>query len=736
MFLRTLLTIVLILSFVSSLSMGLVVWYSQSTSDLISQEEKPVLELIQSITKLRNLQFDYLVSKENRIRTQWNLVYNQSLIQLQMLKGSDENSKIRIERVNRAFNSLKTLFDSAIKVQNTPSRDNPARISDQFSFSYNLLNQQSLNAFDELSQIEHQINERKGIIRQQSDLITIITFTVIPFITILSILILFRRLSKSFRDLESGTHVLGSGDLSYRIVMKGNDEFVNLSHSFNTMADDLQKVLISRDLLQEAKKKAEDASQSKSIFLANMSHELRTPLNAILGFSQLLRQSSGLTSAQYSHIDTIHRSGEHLLNIINDILDMSKIEAGKVVAHIHVFDFHLFITGLFNLFSLQALEQDVSYSLDLPPGIPRFIYSDERMIRQILINLISNAIKYTPSGIILVRVRTQLTPQNGSPGSHDSGEPERQFLVIDVIDTGIGISHEHLSVIFEPFEQIKSDRGASEGTGLGLAISRKFAETLGGTLTVISSGIKGEGSRFTLSLPFTPYSPGAGEASVHQTTGLPAAGIQNEYRILIVDDHEENRELLDSFNKIPGLVTRQAFSGEEAVRCFRQWHPHLIWMDVLMPGMGGDDALKLIRKESKEIQPVVIAITAGASQDQRNKYIQDGFDDLLQKPYSRQDVITLLKQTLRMEFRYEPVSKSDVPDISAKSEDTIDLSPVDPDLRAGLIRSAELGNITQIQQLIESLRSRDPAAADLLQDYADAFDFTGMIAVLKLQEEP
>ncbi|HWQ67223.1 MAG TPA: ATP-binding protein [Methanospirillum sp.] len=730
MFLRTLLVMVLILAVVSSLSMGLVVWYGQYTMAQLDKEEKPVLELIQSITKLRNLQFDYLVSQENRTLTQWKLVYNQSMNHTSSLIADEENVKTRIERINRAFKSLKILFDAAVRVPVTRSGEIQPHIDENFSFGYNLLNQQSLNAFDELSQMEQMIREKKLLLRERIDLITNITFMVITFITILSILILFRRITRSFYILEKGTRILGSGDLTHHIAMIGNDEFGNLAHSFNNMANDLQKVLISRDHLQEAKQIAEAANHSKSIFLANMSHELRTPLNAILGFSQLLRQKPGLTQSELSQINIINRSGEHLLTIINDILDMAKIEAGKITISSDVFDLHLLITGIFDLFSLQAAEQGISYNLDLPLTIPRFICSDESKIRQILINLISNAIKFTPSGGIQIRVRSKIPYEINPPNNEDTDESASCHLIIEVIDSGIGISKDACTIIFEPFEQISDGRKKAGGTGLGLAISKKFAEILGGSLMVTSSGVKGEGSTFTFDIPYKPVTDEMCRNPVKGFDKMMIADTPIPYRILIVDDQEENCELLASFHQRLGIPSRMVFSGEEAIDCFRKWHPHLIWMDIRMPGIRGDEALRIIRKEDTENQTLIIAVTACSSEDQRTHHFMQEFDGFLQKPYTLQEVIALLREMLHIEFipRSREESVSDI--VSCKLTDSIDLQAIDPELKICLIKSAEQGNITHIYQDIENIRRDDPSAADLIQQYADTFDFAGIITLL------
>lgn len=725
MFVRTLLIIVLILSMISVVSMGLVVWYDTYAISQIEAEEKPVLELIQSITKLRNLQFDYLVSPENRTLSQWNLVYNQSLRLTEQLVARDDQADIRIKRIVRAFKSLQPLFKASIEVPTSPLNQTQSQMDDKFAFSYTLLNQQSMNAFDELSQMEGHITERKSELSEQIDLITAITFTVIPFCTILSIIILFRRINRSVDTLQAGTRILGSGNLTHRIKLPGNDEFATLSQSFNRMADDLQKVLISRDLLQEAKQKADEANESKSVFLANMSHELRTPLNAILGFSQVIQHSPHLSSSERSHIQTIIRSGEHLLMIINDILDMAKIESGKINATIHVFDLHLLITGISDLFQLQAAEQGIRYTLDIPPDIPRFIYSDERKIRQILINLISNAIKFTREGTILVRVRTGAAPEDMVVSKEP---PLDTILIISVIDSGIGISPDALRRIFEPFEQVAGSTTGKGGTGLGLAISRKYAEILNGTLTVESQGVPGEGSVFRLEIPCHCETSDSGRAHHPQDAGILVADPSGQFRILIVDDREENREVLAAFHQMFGLDTRLVASGEEAVQCFKAWRPHLIWMDILMPGMTGDEAQRLIRKEAGELQPVIIAVTAGAFEEHRTRFLHEGFDGFISKPYTQGDLAAILRTHLKIEFRGEQRSH-DTADPEKNSFQSM-IFTMDPGLRSDLISSAEAGNITYLQEHIKRLKETNPREADIIAQYAETYDFSTIITLL------
>jgi CheY-like chemotaxis protein len=414
---------------------------------------------------------------------------------------------------------------------------------------------------------------------------------------------------------------------------------------------------------------------------------------------------------------------------------MAKIEAGKITPTIHVFDLHLVITGVFNLFSLQAEEQGISYRLHLPSDCARFISSDERKIRQILINLISNAIKFTPSGTVLIQVNTRHLTHDEIPERKGEFETNTSLLTIDVIDSGIGIEPKEICRIFDPFEQVINGKRTSGGTGLGLAISQKFAEILGGTLTAVSSGVKGEGSVFRLEIPFSPQT---GRETFITDDGVFESLIaesQEEYRILIVDDRKENRELLASFHHQFNLSTRQVASGEEAIQCFRIWHPHLIWMDILMPNQRGDEALRIIREEAGVTQPIVIAITAGAFEVQKDRFLEMGFDDFLSKPYTRHDILDLLRKTLNIEFRHHKGGMMDLSSDIRDTEGPVSITNIDPEIKAGLIRSAEEGNITHMHRQIQALREHYPEEAALIQQHADLYDFTKILTLLREEGE-
>ncbi len=753
MLLRNLLLAVLFLSLISTLLIGCVAWYGHTTLQTLEEEEKPVSDLIHSVTMIRNLQFDYLVSQEKRSLDQWDIVYASALNQSERLIYDDPASQARVMRIQRSLITMKTLFDTTSPDSLENLTDRSGGQHKQYSLRYQILNQQSLNAIDELSQMESGITKKKENIQQWIDLVSLVTFTLVPLITFLSLLFLYFRLDRSLSRLEEGTKILGSGNLEHRISITGNDEFVTLARSFNQMIEDLHKVLISRDLLREEKLKAEAANRSKSVFLANISHELRTPLNAILGFSLLLSKDPALTQSQVSQLEIINKSGEHLLTIINDVLDMAKIESGRVGVNLQACDLHRLLHGIYRLFSLQASEKGLDFHVDLSRPVPLSILSDEKMVRQILINLVSNAIKFTKKGSVVIQVEVpesipeiegdEISHEQEPPGlqfqhtlNHLQSQQGLQFLRVRVKDTGTGILPEDIASIFDPFEQTQLGQRRADGTGLGLSISTKYAELLGGSLSAESSGIEGEGSVFTLTLPWSPVS----DESVRDDTCPDTARFVVEnapyIRILIVDDIRENRELLAAYHQHFGIQPRLVSDGEEAVRTCLTWHPHLVWMDIFMPDQNGVEVMHRIRSNTGDDAPVLIAVTASAFDEQRRWYLEQGFDGFLAKPYTEDEVISILKTYLHIETAGDTAEwlASHEPGEAPLSHP--DLSAIDADLLDHLKQSTEQGNITQIYHCIQKIREQDPGIADRILAYARSFDYEGILSLLAGRKIP
>jgi len=377
--------------------------------------------------------------------------------------------------------------------------------------------------------------------------------------------------------------------------------------------------------LQIAKDAAEAANRAKTIFLANMSHELRTPLNAILGFSSMVRDDPGLSEEHRTDLEIVSRSGEHLLALIDEVLDMAKIEAGRMALDHVSFDLNDLVRDTVGIMHARACDKGLELFHSISPVFPRFVCSDAGKLRQILANLIGNAIKYTERGSVTVRL-------DGT--RMDSSR--RIVLILEVEDTGIGIAPDDQAHIFDPFVQV-GRASAQKGAGLGLSICRQLVEIMGGSIRVWSR--PGQGSLFRVELPVEQAEEseevGANEDHGEVMSLLPG---QPEYRILVVEDKRENWLLLQRLLEDAGFRVQVAENGALAIEMFRTWKPHLIWMDLRLPGMGGMEAARKIRALDGGPQVKIVAISASAFVQQRQEVLAAGLDEFVRKPYRRQDI--------------------------------------------------------------------------------------------------
>ena len=467
--------------------------------------------------------------------------------------------------------------------------------------------------------------------------------------------------------------------------------------------------------LRAARDLAESASKAKGAFLANMSHEIRTPMNAILGYEQLLRGGGALTADQLRQLDVIRSSGEHLLSLINDILDMSRIEAGRVSLSVQPFDLHAKFDQLASMFVPLASARGIALDVQLDPNMPRAVSADPGKVRQVLINLLGNAIKFTESGSVRLAARSERVGETGC------------VIFVEVSDTGPGIAREHLDMIFSTFGQ--SHAGLSKGgTGLGLTISRNFARLMDGDITVRST--LGQGSTFTFSFGATVVA----EALVERQSGpfVPQRLRPGETRrkVLVVDDVETNRNLLEELLSRVGFETRAVTSGEDAIAAHDEWLPDVVITDIHMPGIGGLEAIRLLRERGAKT--AVVVSTASVASTTETDAFAAGAQGLLRKPYHEKDLLASITAAAGIEFVNAAGPAPAAPGLrTPASVPLADVVHEIPESIAVALRdAAQRARAGRLADLARELETHSPAAAAAVRLLADNFRYAVILQAL------
>ncbi|MCV3217425.1 ATP-binding protein [Plectonema radiosum NIES-515] len=506
-------------------------------------------------------------------------------------------------------------------------------------------------------------------------------------------------ITKPILQLQEASQLISCGHLDQTVQVQGIHELESLADYFNQMAGQLKTSFIELETrveertaeLKEAKLVADNANQAKSEFLANMSHELRTPLNGILGYAQILERSKALPDKERHGVNIIHQCGSHLLTLINDVLDLSKIEARKLELAPQAIHFPSFLQGVVEICRIRAEEKGINFQYEPDADLPVGIAADEKRLRQVLINLLGNAIKFTDRGSVTLAVERVAV----------DCDQTAQFCFV-VADTGVGIAPENIHKLFQAFEQVGEHNRKTEGTGLGLAISQQIVQLMGGQIQVKSQPGVGSDFSFEVALPLATDWSQQQTSTVGNIIGYEGT----QHHILVVDDRWENRGVIVNLLEPLGFILTEAENGQDGLAKIRQHSPDLVILDLSMPVMDGFEMLKQIRNTDDLKHLKVIVSSASVAQLDRRMSLEAGGDDFLPKPVQVSELFNFLANYLKLTWKYQA---------TATTTSTTELIPPPKEDLQKLLELAQDGLVKKLTEAAEQIGQKSDRYQPFIQ---------------------
>ncbi|PZV07254.1 MAG: hybrid sensor histidine kinase/response regulator [Leptolyngbya sp.] len=708
----------------TAIAIGLVITVVGGSTYLIRQTEKTVEQsrdrAAQSVRKTQDLR---LSLEEQTSALKNYLLLNQSRADLAVYEAAKAEFLTELKTletlmpeatkpdvVRRRHEFLVRLVDElANRTASSPSQaQQDVKAINSFQDDIKLF----LNALtDEVLQQDAVTKQAAEQFKQTATLATYGLIGVVLLIFIAQFTLTLLPVIRSIEALQMGATKLGAGDWNHRLNLYTGDEIEQLAQEFNQMASQLAETYAS---LEQKRDVADAANRAKSEFLANMSHELRTPLNGILGYAQILTRSQSWGDKERKGVNIIYQCGSHLLTLINDILDISKIEARRLELDPHMVHLPALLQGIAEIVSLRAEQKGIDFVYLPDASLPEGVEVDEKRLRQVLLNLLGNAVKFTDQGTVTFRVeRLHQDPPNDP--DHLVGS-STAMLRFHISDTGIGMSPEALEKIFQPFEQVSNQKRNAEGTGLGLAISQTIAQLMGSHIQVHSQLDAGSTFFCDIALPIAAE----WQQAKNNATGDQLVGYQGERQsILIADDKWENRSVIVSLLEPLGFNVVEAEDGQDGLTKAMQSKPDLIITDIMMPVMDGYQFLQQLRQsEILKTLPVIVSSASVSRMDQQQS-LDAGGNDFLTKPVQADDLFQMLRKYLQLTWIYQSIASGDEPMPSSIPKPQHSLTATIPlvmpplaDLEQ-LLQLAQQGRLKKLTEVAKGLEHQNPQYAPL-----------------------